>query len=144
MGAPTPATPPSKPARPVLRAWAIVGYAIIFGLAALIALGYVDRGLRVDLFDAALPGFYGHASNLALSCCLVLVYGLVRIVTGGGLTEIALFALAVIAANYGYELFLTLWNTLDLVDAHYGAAGAILTFAFIAAVHRWGLRPAVG
>lgn len=134
--------PPTSdaPERLILRSWASAGYALIFTVAALIALGYVDPSLKLGFFETLLPGFYLHASNLTLSCCLVLVYGLVRIVMGAKLWEIAAFTLAVVAANYVYELFLPLWNYVDIVDAHHGAVGAVLTFLFMAAVHRWGLR----
>lgn len=49
------------------------------------------------------------------------------------------FALVVIACNYAYELLLPLCNVKDAVDAHYGAVGALVALAWVAAAHRWGV-----
>ena len=99
---------------------------------------WMAQNRMVD-FDSVIPGFYGHASNLLISYGLIVVYGLVRLLSGGRVGEIAVFTGIVIAANYFYELVLTLWNTKDIVDAHYGAAASLATLALLAAIERWGL-----
>ncbi|NYE02413.1 hypothetical protein BJY21_003597 [Kineosphaera limosa] len=119
-----------------------VGYFLIFAVAAVIAMGYTSPDSRIAGLEAAVPGFYDHASNLVLSCGLVLIYAMVRLLYGARLREITAFTLIVLAANYLYEGLLTLWNTLDLADAHYGAVGALVTWAFFAAVSRFGMKPA--
>lgn len=129
-------------ARSGLRPWAFIGYFLLVALAAAIAIATWDPDMRVVDVEALFPGFYTHVSNLLISCGLILAYGLIRLVSGAKLREVAIFTLAVIAANYIYEVFLTLYNTKDLVDAHYGAAASLVTFAFLAAVKSSGLTPA--
>lgn len=107
-------------------------------MALVIGLGYVAPDLRAWL--EFVPGLYDHASNLVLSFLLVVVYGLLRLVSGARLGEVVVFGLAIVAANYVYELFLTFANTLDPVDAHYGAAGVAAALIFLAALARHGLR----
>ncbi len=125
-----------------MKPWAFLGYFVIFALSGIFTMGgYIDPTWRLGFIESALPGFYSHTSNLVLSACLVLFYALARLISGGRLWEIAAFTLLVVAANYVYEVFLTLWNTKDPMDAHYGAAGALITFALMAAIGRWGMRP---
>lgn len=116
----------------------IVLYFALFALAAAAGIGYVEPDLR--FFDAVIPGFYSHASNLLLSLLLILIVGLVRLLYGASLRELAVFAAVVAAANLFYEGFLTLYNTMDLVDGAYGVVGAALAFALLAAIKTRGLR----
>lgn len=125
-----------------LKPWAFVVYFLVFALAGLAAVGYIDPEMRVVDLDQAIPGFYGHASNVLISYALIVVYGLIRLVMGAGLRELAIVTAVVIAANYFYEAALTLWNTKDLADAHWGAVSSLLTFALLAAIKLYGLKPA--
>lgn len=124
-----------------MRPWAIALYFTLFGLAAVITLATLNPQLRLVDVEAVLPGFYTHVSNLVISCALILVYGIVRLIYGAKIGEIAIFTLVVVAANYGYEGLLTLYNTKDLVDAHYGLASSVVTFALFAAIKAYGLKP---
>lgn len=128
-----------------LRPWAIAAYFVVFALAGLVALGYVDRSSQIIDVEAIVPEFYAHASNVLISYGLIVTYGLLRLLCGARLREIAIFTAAVIAANYAYEMGLTLWNTKDITDAHFGALASLATFALLAAIQRRGLKrlPAV-
>lgn len=123
------------------RPWALVGYFVILGAAGVLALGYVEPHQRLTAVEARIPDFYAHASNLLISCVLVLTFSLVLLLYDGRLRHITGFALVVVAANYAYEGMLSLWNTLDLIDAHYGAIGALVSWAFFAVVARIGMAP---
>src|SRR3546814_17011623 len=48
---------------------------------------------------------------------------------------------ALVVANVGYEFLLPLLNTRDPVDAAYGIAGALLGFAWLWTVRRFGAAP---
>src|SRR3546814_10328503 len=48
---------------------------------------------------------------------------------------------ALVVANVGYEFLLPRLNTRDPVDAAYGIAGALLGFAWLWTVRRFGLAP---
>lgn len=121
-----------------LRPWALLAYLGLVVLAAVLGLGAYWPELRLS----ALAEVYPHASNLALSLVLVLVYGVVRLPYGAGPGELVAVTLLVVAANYGYELLLPLWNTRDVTDAHHGAVGAVGALVYLEAVRRRGLRPA--
>lgn len=126
----------------VLKPWVVAGYFLLFAAFAGIALTWLTPEWRV--LDAVVPELYNHTTNLVLSAGLVLSYGLIRLMMGASMREIALFTAVVIAANYVYELLLPLWNTRDAVDAHYGVVGSVVPLVFLWAASRWGLvrRPA--
>ncbi len=124
-----------------LKPWAIAGYFTLFALNALIFLTWVSPEDRFIDFDRLVPGIYSHTTNLVISSMLVLGAGVVVLVTGLGLRRIVGFGLVVVAANYGYELLLTLWNVKDPIDAHYGAVGVLVALGFLWAVDRSGLTP---
>jgi hypothetical protein len=126
-----------------LKPWAFVVYSLVFGIAGLAAVGYVDPEMRLAGFDGLVFGFYGHASNVLISYAVIVVYGTIRLVMGAKICELAVATGVIVAANYVYEVGLTLWNTKDLADAHWGAASSLLTLALLAAIHRFGVKPAV-
>lgn len=130
---------PSRKDSVRLKPWAAAAYFVLLALFGLILISWMQPNDRIVDFNAAIPGIYAHTTNLVISNVLVLGYGLLRLVTGGSLREIAIFGLIVIACNYGYELLLTLWNVKDPIDAHYGAAGVLIAVAFLALVQRFGL-----
>ncbi|WP_145968828.1 hypothetical protein [Ornithinimicrobium sufpigmenti] len=127
-----------------VRPWALVSYLVLLAPVAMLGYGAYEPGIRSGLVEAAIPGIYSHASNLALSFALVLSYGLLRLLTGAELRELVLFTALVVAANYGYELWLPLFNTRDIMDARYGAGGALAALTFLVLVHRYGLRQPAG
>lgn len=132
--------PVSRRSTPSLRLWATAVFAVLFAAIAAAGLGAYDPAYRLPFVEATIPGFYSHASNLALSASLLLCYGMVRLLYGTRAGELAIAAGVLVAANYGYELGLTLWNTKDPVDAHYGLVGTLAAWVFLVAVGRAGLR----
>ena len=80
---------------------------------------------------------------MLISYAVIVVYGTIRLVMGAKIRELAVATGVIVAANYVYEVGLTLWNTKDLADAHWGAASSLLTLALLAAIHRFGVKPAV-
>lgn len=123
-----------------LRPWAMVAYFVLFIPGAAIAVASTNPDMRVLGIDAVLPEFYTHTTNLLLSLMGVLGYGFFRLLYGATIRELAIVTGVMIGANYAYELFLTLWNTRDIIDAHYGLAGSLLAFAYLTSVKLWGLR----
>lgn len=137
---------PSRTARapverrmPRFRPWAGVAWLAVFAGVLAIFFAWRNPEMRMVDVEALLPGFYTHTSNLLLSFALVVAYGMVRLVYRARFVELVGFGLLVVAANYGYEGLLTLWNTMDLVDAHYGAVAVALALAFLALLQRHGL-----
>ncbi|MDB8801094.1 hypothetical protein PN294_02720 [Romboutsia sp. 1001216sp1] len=44
-----------------------------------------------------------------------------------------------ILGNFAYELFLSIINTKDIVDAIYGLAGSLLSFIYLVLMKKYGL-----
>lgn len=125
----------------VAKPWAITAYFFLFATAVAVVLATDNARWRLLGLESVLPGFYTHTSNLILSFLLLLTYGFLRLHRGGGLREIMLLGAIIIACNVIYEVFLTLYNTRDIVDAYYGAAGVAVATAFFVLMKRYGLRP---
>ncbi|MCX0369614.1 hypothetical protein QTH27_08410 [Clostridium perfringens] len=47
--------------------------------------------------------------------------------------------MSLILGNFVYELFLSVINTKDIVDAMYGLAGCLLSFVYLALLKKYGL-----
>lgn len=122
-----------------LKPWAIVAYFGLYAIDVVILLTWLTPEDRFVDLNAIVPGIYSHTTNLVISSVFVLAYGLARLLTGGTMREITVVTLLVIAANYGYELFLPLWNVPDAVDANYGAVGSLVSLGVIALIQRYGL-----
>lgn len=116
----------------LLRAWAITVYLGLIVLIFAVFQMWQNPEQRVVDIEALLPGFYMHTSNLLLSCVLVLLYGVLRLVYGAPLREMVAFGAVVVAANWVYEVLLTLWNARDVVDPVYGTVEAVLALGFLA------------
>jgi hypothetical protein len=121
--------------------WASVATLLLIAVSGAIAIGYTAPGTRAAGIETMLPGFYSHTSNVLISFGLVMTFGLLRLLYGARIAELAIFTAVVVISNYAYEMFLTLFNTKDIVDAHYGTVAALVAFALLAAIRRFGLRP---
>ena len=47
--------------------------------------------------------------------------------------------ISLILGNFIYELFLSVINTKDIIDAIYGLAGCLLSFIYLALLKKYGL-----
>ncbi|MCX0389196.1 hypothetical protein LI043_11030, partial [Clostridium perfringens] len=47
--------------------------------------------------------------------------------------------ISLILGNFVYELFLSIINTKDIVDAIYGLAGCLLSFIYLVLMKKYGL-----
>lgn len=119
---------------------ASVAFFAVFALVGALGLGAYQPIFRIESVSSVVPDIYRHTSNLVLSAFLLLGYGIIRVLYAGPLRSIFVVALLVIVGNYGYELALPLWNTKDVVDAHYGAVGAVLAVVYLTGVRHFGLR----
>ncbi len=124
-----------------VRPWGLTVWFALFVVLVYVVVTSTGDAEAQGPLESLLPGFSTHVSNLVISGALMLAYGLIRVLYGARFRELLAFALILVAANYIYEGALTLWNTKDLVDGHYGAASTLLVLAFLAAVQRFGLAP---
>ncbi|MBS5969743.1 MAG: hypothetical protein KIB11_11615 [Clostridium perfringens] len=52
---------------------------------------------------------------------------------------VIVLGMSLILGNFVYELFLSVINTKDIVDAMYGLAGCLLSFVYLALLKKYGL-----
>ncbi|MDB8803609.1 MULTISPECIES: hypothetical protein [Romboutsia] len=52
---------------------------------------------------------------------------------------VIVLGISLILGNFVYELFLSIINTKDIVDAIYGLAGSLLSFIYLVLMKKYGL-----
>lgn len=80
-----------------------------------------------------------HISNLSLSMMLYLYWGQMMLLYDVKFKYIILVGISLILGNFVYELFLSILNTKDIIDAIYGLIGCILSFSYLALTKKFGL-----
>ncbi|GAB3311288.1 hypothetical protein [Luteimonas notoginsengisoli] len=135
----------TKPTIPALRfaptLWASLCHLLLMAGVIVLLLGRKPGRLRSEALVDAVPGFYTHVFNFSLSYLLYVGAGLLWLMMGVPLRFVAWAGAALVVANLGYEFLLPLLNTRDPLDAAYGIAGALLGFAWLWTVRRFGLAP---
>lgn len=136
---PTPAaTPPSFKRLP--RPWAAFAFLALMAAFLLLMLGRKLEALRIAALLALDPGFYGHASNLAIAGLLVAGIGYAWLMLGVRLRAVLVLAATVAAVNVAWELWLPLLNTRDPRDAVYGLIGVGIATGGLGVMDRWGMK----
>ena len=80
-----------------------------------------------------------HISNFSLSILFYLFYGYIIILFDVKFRYVIVLGMGLILGNFVYELFLSVINTKDIVDAMYGLAGCLLSFVYLALLKKYGL-----
>lgn len=111
-------------------------------IASLCLYLYRDSAIfSSSTISSILPDFKYHISNFSISFGLVIGVGLIMLLIGESLKHVLIFVLLVIVTNFIYELFLTIINTKDIIDAYYGLVGCLLAFPILIIVKNKGLLP---
>ena len=101
-------------------------------LVAVFALfqGRKHEFFQINNIDSLFPDFYSHVSNFSISCLLYMGIGYFWLLSG---------------MRFKYELFISVLNTRDIIDAYYGVAGTAVAFLFLFICKRFGftLNPRV-
>ncbi|WP_460298430.1 hypothetical protein [Clostridium perfringens] len=66
-------------------------------------------------------------------------YGYIIILFDVKFRYVIALGISLILGNFIYELFLSVINTKDIVDAMYGLAGCLLSFVYLALLKKYGL-----
>ncbi|HAT4283900.1 TPA: hypothetical protein I9088_001790 [Clostridium perfringens] len=66
-------------------------------------------------------------------------YGYIIILFDVKFRYVIVLGMSLILGNFVYELFLSVINTKDIVDAMYGLAGCLLSFVYLALLKKYGL-----
>ena len=87
-----------------------------------------------------LPDFLlGHINNFALCMLLMLIFGITVLSFGGKFRGIMAAALVMSVLNIGYECFIPIRNTTDILDAVFGVIGVAIAYVFLILLRKNGL-----
>lgn len=103
-------------------------------------MGRKSETLRPEWILNTFPDFYRHISNLCISYFIYASAGYVWLMMGMNLKSIILLGVIIIIANFVYELFIPVLNSLDIVDAWYGVAGTLAGFIFLFLAKKFGMK----
>lgn len=80
-----------------------------------------------------------HISNFSLSILFYLFYGYIIILFDVKFRYVIALGISLILGNFIYELFLSIINIKDIIDAIYGLVGCLLSFVYLALLKKYGL-----
>ena len=87
-----------------------------------------------------LPDFLlDHITNFALCMLLLLIFGITVLSFGGKFRGITAVALVTSVLNIGYECFIPIRNTPDILDAVFGVIGVAVAYIFLILLRKNGL-----
>lgn len=87
-----------------------------------------------------LPDFLlDHITNFALCMLLLLIFGITVLSFGGKFRGITAVALVTSVFNIGYECFIPIRNTPDILDAVFGVIGIAVAYIFLILLRKNGL-----
>ena len=87
-----------------------------------------------------LPDFLlDHIDNFALCMLLMLIFGITVLSFGGKFRGITAAALVMSVLNIGYECFIPIRNTPDILDAVFGVIGVAIAYVFLILLRKNGL-----
>lgn len=81
-----------------------------------------------------------HITNFTLSTLLCVFFGFLFLTAGKSYRSTLWVGLLIVLANFGYEMFFSLLNTRDLMDAIYGLVGVGLSFIYLYFISRYGFK----
>lgn len=84
--------------------------------------------------------FYSHISNFIITYNIVAVISFIWLLQGASLKMVKWLCVFFVLINIIVELFVTVLNTPDIVDALYGIAGILLAFSFALVLKTSGLN----
>ncbi len=113
---------------------------LLLGFVLILFHGRKSDYLRSEFILGIMPSFYQHISNFSLSYLLYAGIGYFWLMMGIKFQYIIFLGIAILAANFIYELYIPILNTLDIIDAFFGAAGTVMGFLFLFLVEKIGLR----
>ena len=87
-----------------------------------------------------LPDFLlDHINNFALCMLLMLIFGITVLSFDGKFRGITAAALVMSVLNIGYECFIPIRNTPDILDAVFGVIGVAIAYVFLILLRKNGL-----
>lgn len=125
----------------VYKIWVFVVYFVLFIVLGLLFLGRNNESLRLEFVTDIHSSFYRHYTNFIISFVICFVTGFMEVWFEQKLKRTMVIAGLLILANYLYEWYIPILNTLDKVDGYYGFAGSLLPLPLLYLMLRFGLKP---
>lgn len=122
------------------KGWTSLLFFILLVIVLFLFFARTKEILRFNFLLQYFPFYYHHISNFSISYLLYAGVGYMWLLMGIQLKYIVAVGILIIIANLVYETWLPLLNTMDMMDAYYGIAGALLGFIFLLLVQKRGLR----
>jgi hypothetical protein len=108
--------------------------------ALLLFLGRTEVLLRANYLANLFSGFYQHVSNFCISYMIFSSVGFMWLLLGVDFIYITGLGVAILLGNFIYELWISVLNTPDIIDAYYGFFGTITAFLFLSITKKYGLK----
>ena len=79
-----------------------------------------------------------HITNFTLSLLVCTLIGYILLLTGKKYVFSVMVAIVLAVANFVYETFLPMLNTIDIVDAFYGWFGVAISLGYLYIIDKFG------
>ncbi|RWY50011.1 hypothetical protein [Mucilaginibacter gilvus] len=86
---------------------------------------------------------FTHTSNFIITSILMGTVSFIWILQGAPFKLVIWLGLVAILMNFAVEIFVTVLNTPDIIDAVYGTAGVVVTVLLMLVFNRLGLKEVV-
>lgn len=81
-----------------------------------------------------------HITNFTISVMLCVLIGYLLLVAGKKYISNIIVGVLLVIANYIYEMFLSVLNTTDIIDAVYGLFGVMISLIYLYFISKYGFE----
>lgn len=122
------------------KLWEALLFLFLIVLSYVLFAGRKEGIFRFEFFEWMMPSFYSHISNFSLSFILMMTMGFIWSMMGIKFSYVFYVACLIVGLNFIYEMFLSLLNTKDIIDAFFGTAGVGFAIVFLLLFFRFGRK----
>lgn len=115
-----------------------ISYFLLLIVSMLLFFGKKFPSLEIKPLLNILPDFYNHISNFTLSLLIYITVGYVGLMAGMKTKHLIIIGILFVLLNLIIELFISILNTPDTIDAVYGIVGTILGLIFLLIAKKYG------
>ncbi len=115
-----------------------IGYFLLLIISMLLFFGKKFPSLEIKPLLNILPDFYNHISNFTLSFLIYITIGYVGLMAGMKTKHLIIIGILFVLLNLIIELFISILNTPDMIDAVYGIFGTIVGLIFLLIAKKYG------
>ncbi len=112
-----------------------IGYILYYTVTVFLLVTMLTRH-SLDMLNIG-----DHMSNFSLSLAILFYAGAANMLKKVSWKFIVMYAAILVAANLIVEIFVSILNTKDPVDAVFGVTGTCTALLLLLLLHRYGLRP---